>query len=732
MHHAGITGTVELQFASQVIDRGTPVHLSRHLLPELSKDSAESKDWLASEPSWIDSEISKTSMGGNPGWDMKGTIVHRAQAHRVGELNAACMVALNKARNEVAASALRRNQFFKVLKSPVSNLAKLALPKLDLQSIEPQRSRAQTTRVDWERSEDSYQDSLWSEGAFSDRSLRSVVTDREARRRWLYDTRELSKEHSLESFAVHPKPRVPPKLLVGPQIDKATSEMRGEAKRISKTLHAVNVSLMKKPGSFLTASDVPMPNRTQQLQNLREDLQEMTKSVQSIAFSLGAPTPRPPRFDYIKANMATLENNRHHVIGARRIRQSIEFQDKIESAIVKNTQKQIEKCDDIAVKLRRRERRQHKNQMADLAYALERAQQTWIAASFLVRFTTVCSASLADFREYRMRMVMYIQRFWRLYWQRMGRKKVAALAKITRWVRKHIGSFRVKRKERAIHKVKTYITEMKEVILVLPAIRKFKQRVLVIQRSVRQHIERSRLIRKRLQTHFEKMEKQIIFNLVREKVLKDREVERAGSRGEGIQRTGSAARTSSSTSGRGGGGAGRRRSLSISEENPMDWNKMFDEMYRFRVAQEIKDNVILQLVRRKREAFAHKRKKWKEEMADFRASFRTTTFFRVQIQEFLTNTGQESSLENLERIAGNNQGMARMIRSMNKKLPIHPIFKDAVSDDRMRHLCYQALFKAAKSSYNIRRLMEGVHEPLATRSPPPPSGYPRTGTADVI
>lgn len=161
-------------------------------------------------------------------------------------------------------------------------------------------------------------------------------------------------------------------------------------------------------------------------------------------------------------------------------------------------------------------------------------------------------------------MVMYIQRFWRLYWQRMGRKKVAALAKITRWVRKHIGSFRVKRKERAIHKVKTYITEMKEVssfcvlvfdamslslskrgtqrqrerdgfsgfsmlhlhvlssdafrlqvILVLPAIRKFKQRVLVIQRSVRQHIERSRLIRKRLQTHFEKMEKQIIFNLVR-------------------------------------------------------------------------------------------------------------------------------------------------------------------------------------------------------------------------
>eukprot|EP00961_Rhodomonas_salina_P305526 3941967-Rhodomonas_salina.2 len=32
---------------------------------------------------------------------------------------------------------------------------------------------------------------------------------------------------------------------------------------------------------------------------------------------------------------------------------------------------------------------------------------------------------------------------------------------------------------------------------------------------------------------------------VREKVLKDREVERAGSRGEGIQRTGSAARTSS-------------------------------------------------------------------------------------------------------------------------------------------------------------------------------------------
>eukprot|EP00961_Rhodomonas_salina_P305525 3941967-Rhodomonas_salina.1 len=184
--------------------------------------------------------------------------------------------------------------------------------------------------------------------------------------------------------------------------------MRGEAKRISKTLHAVNVSLMKKPGSFLTASDVPMPNRTQQLQNLREDLQEMTKSVQSIAFSLGAPTPRPPRFDYIKANMATLENNRHHVIGARRIRQSIEFQDKIESAIVKNTQKQIEKCDDIAVKLRRRERRQHKNQMADLAYALERAQQTWIAASFLVRFTTVCSASLADFREYRSRSFAFV------------------------------------------------------------------------------------------------------------------------------------------------------------------------------------------------------------------------------------------------------------------------------------------------------------------------------------
>jgi len=91
--------------------------------------------------------------------------------------------------------------------------------------------------------------------------------------------------------------------------------------------------------------------------------------------------------------------------------------------------------------------------------------------------------------------------------------------------------------------------------------------------------------------------------------------------------------------------------------------------------------MVKDLMRKGHDAFALKRAEHSRAIKDFRFTFRQTTLFRTQMHDFLCALDQEHRLDDLDALAGKNQ---RLIKSLNKELPVEPKWSDAVSDEQMR------------------------------------------------
>ena len=102
---------------------------------------------------------------------------------------------------------------------------------------------------------------------------------------------------------------------------------------------------------------------------------------------------------------------------------------------------------------------------------------------------------------------------------------------------------------------------------------------------------------------------------------------------------------------------------------------------KLRTSLDVKLHVLRMLMRQQRHVYHEWRVEFKRALIEYKASYLQSLLFRTRMVEFLQFIDQADRIGDIELIAGKDQDL---IKSLNKSLPIRPLWSDSVPDDRMR------------------------------------------------
>jgi len=447
-------------------------------------------------------------------WGSLGATLHSGQACRLKDVRDQLREALKIKQAEVGEAGMAAEHR---PKAKTGQLPPVRVPRLNLEAamaVQPRESR--TAR--WEP----YEDVLASPaGPFSPAAVYGAVTDRDSRRLWLAGTKKFSRDSILEPYAIPPRDKTSFKMLGRKEIAAEEQVVRGESRRISELLHRCNVSIMKGSGTF---RDPGAQERHNMLEYIQEDIKEQADKLRSIVKSSAKIdgderfTRVPHRFDFVKANHEGTAQTRTDFCGAKHIRNSVEWSERVDAALFKNAKKQFEVAEQVEDDLIRRDLRQQAAAMGEEAAQIKVAQQRWLAGMILAHLNFFFFRPKFIFsyvyRDHKMRM---IQRCWRRHRAKTNARRLESMRIIKRWYAKNRQTILDAVKARAVRKIKTFILETKDVVQVMPAIYRYKRAVVLLQRQIRASVHRMLETRRRLLKQYEKSEKQILVALVRER-----------------------------------------------------------------------------------------------------------------------------------------------------------------------------------------------------------------------
>ena len=410
----------------------------------------------------------------------------------------------------------RFREAIKVKQAEVAGVSSVRVPRLNLDSVLTIRPSMSITARD-----EDYEDLLAAAGPYSPVGLRGAVTSRDMRRQWLVSTEEFSRDSILEPYARLLRDNTPFKLLNKKEMQEEENVVRSESQRIRQLLHGVNVSLLKGSATF---SDPGAQERHNMLEDIRQDMKiqhsKLKTIVKSSAHMAGDERfiSTQHRYDFVKANQNGTAQTRTAFKGAKAIRNSMVWRDRVDSVLYNNTKNQFELAQQVQNDLVRRELSQAAAGRDKEAAQTTCACKRWLAAIIIARLNMNIRPILIASHTLSQHSARVIQRVWKQFREQAYARRAFGIALIKKWWRVHEDIIRINMYNRAANKIKTFILDTKDVIPVMPAIYKYKRCVVALQRQMRSAIERNSVTRKKLLTQYDKVEKSLLVLLVREKV----------------------------------------------------------------------------------------------------------------------------------------------------------------------------------------------------------------------
>eukprot|EP00291_Cryptomonas_curvata_P029279 CAMPEP_0172205532 /NCGR_PEP_ID=MMETSP1050-20130122/32671_1 /TAXON_ID=233186 /ORGANISM="Cryptomonas curvata, Strain CCAP979/52" /LENGTH=432 /DNA_ID=CAMNT_0012884427 /DNA_START=990 /DNA_END=2289 /DNA_ORIENTATION=+ len=286
----------------------------------------------------------------------------------------------------------------------------------------------------------------------------------------------------------------------------------------------------------------------------------------------------------------------------------------------------------------------------------------------------------------------------------------------------------------AADKIRVFMFETKKNICIcqaVPAFLKFKLKVKNLQAAVRVYLESVFALRAKYVAHFDKIEDTLLRGLIRENIRhleKERGLGDGKTEIKGERDTRAKKGASTPVKGLGSDGKGMasdvvssmRHSKSAQETRfAIDWTSITD-LSKFRTPDDLKKIMVAASVRKNRLAFVEKKQAWHLEMKEYKAHFKQTILFRANVDDYLISTGQEhktSNIENLvDSVSNNNASFKLLMRKMNRKMPQRPVFKEMISDDRMKGLVMECLRLQCEDNSQLRALL-AVHRRKLDQGP---------------
>ena len=614
-------------------------------------------------------------------WSSLGCTLHSGQAFRLKDVREQFREALQVKQAEVAEAGMSAEHR---PKPKAGHLPQVRVPRLDLESaLAGVAGGSKTSRGEH------YGHVMASPaGPFSPAAVHGAATDRKQRRLWLERTNEFSRDSILEPFAIPVRDKTPFKLLRKKEIAAEEEVVRGESRRISQLLHRCNVSIMKGSG---TSRDPGAKERHNMLEDICEDMKQQAGKLQNIVKSSAMIdgderfSRVPHRYDFVRANLHGTAQTRTEFRGAKLIRNSVEWTERVDSVLLKNAKKHFEVAERVEDDLLRRDTRLHAARMGEEEAQMQSAQRRWLVGMILARLNFSFFRPRFVFEHvYRDHKMRIIQRCWRRYRAKIDAQRERSVRTIRNWYARNRDTIQNAMKARAVKKIKTFILETKDVNHVMPAIYRYKHAVVCLQRQLRATCHRMAETRRKLLKQYEKTEKHILVALVRERADLARQVREAAAHGPNPAHS-------------------LKRFDSNLDSDPIDWQKVYDtgDYSKLRTPAAEKIAAITDVMRHARQVYHVERTEHSRAIKEFRAGFRQTTLFRTQMQDFLCALDQEHRLSQIDRLAEKSD----LIKSLNRSLPVAPQWSDAISDPAMKMTVMRGLNMATNSQIQIKLLL---------------------------
>jgi len=547
-------------------------------------------------------------------------------------------------------------------------LDKVRVPKLKLPAITSphERRRAMTTR---ETSGMSVQQEM------SELSLRNAITYREHRHELLEHTERFSREQQLKPYIVR-SDTARMSLTRREQeerMETVKAEMRKERLLLQQLNHSIRCQLRR------VEVDKPLPDRSllvkeiqSKIANIKSDVSLLEESNRTYLSHDLSPTK-----DFVRANKHELLTGRSSYKGGRLLRQNLERVEKMENALQRRAEDMLNKCESMEGVILRRQKRQIQFNYESAAERKRTAQREWLAIlACLARLLEMKRGYLLK-QEIRSRQVDIIAKCWRKFLARKRKRQLAALERLSRWGRQVISRWRQRKHGRRVKLIVSFLRDLERVSFIREHIRSYRRKVVLLQRQIRLYLQRARVSRRRLNVIFEKVERQVLSELMKEKVQHRRASEDVSAHVSKYKHV-----------------------------EQVDWAKMSPEVSKFHVDASLKLSVFTCILKSLRRNFSRERDKYLARMKEYRGIFRRSILFRARMQDFLDGTGNQDKFMNLDRFVDKNKGMKETLRSINKSMPTPPEFKETIPEEQMKQVVVLCLHLQSHKNLLLKILIK--------------------------
>jgi len=635
-------------------------------------------------PTW--KQVEKNVSIITKGWGDQAAFIHNMQRQRYRLLKDECMTTIDDQR-----AALCRQDLTKLEKPPDLN-TQLSLDSLGADGSLPRIP----TAGDGSQTERLFR-------ANPAHGIHRILNDRAARQRWLVETeRLLGKEGSLAPFELPPPPKyVPTQAPLSPgEVDEEVDNIRSESNRIKKALHIVNCS-MRKGSRF---SHLTGQERANEMCSMQDDIRRLKNTTSRVVDSIGTDKEElhPPRYDFVKANRSMLHQSDPRVKVARGIRQSVLKMESMERIVLSVGAVEMERCNHIGSALLERNKKvQQRLRDQDPRYLRNlQTQQEWLNGVYAAKAAAAMWDSVWRWRMKLKYCAIFIQKRWRGHKVRTSIANQHVILALKIRMPKLAEEARARIRGRSIDMVKPFLFELSKNLKVRKAITDFRKKTVYLQRLIKDHLHRTRTLRAKLVTQFERVERAMLIRMIREKISAVQKEKLAAQNDPG-----------------GAKATGATKSIKKQREereHDVDWTKMQNELHRMSCSDDVKHAMVYELLRTMKVKFILRKQTWKDDMAVYRSSLHQTLLFRTEVQEILAGTDLEHMANDLEGLAGTNKGMRELVKNMNKSLPVKPEFREAVRDEKMKDLVRQCLWLCSQKNFSIRLLLanQGYDNPV--------------------